>query len=71
MKWVNVLLVIVCLRFSLSYWLILSPTDRQNIVSSTACEFAKKAGGKAKAFVVVIPEDWTVEVHAEMEEIGT
>jgi hypothetical protein len=49
---------------------MLSPMDRQNIVLSTACEFAKKCQGKAKAFVVVNPEEWTVEVHAEIVEVG-
>lgn len=70
MKWLNVLLIILCFRFSISYWTMLSPMDRQNIVLSTACEFAKKCQGKAKAFVVVNPEEWTVEVHAEIVEVG-
>lgn len=69
MRWLNVLLVILCLKFSLSYWLILSPMDRQNIVSSTACEFAKKAGGKAKAYTIINPENWSVEIHAEFVEV--
>jgi hypothetical protein len=49
---------------------MLPDIERKKIVVSVACEFAQKARGKARAFVVVNPEDWSVEVHAEMEEIG-
>jgi len=66
----TLLVAILCLRFSLNYWVMLPETERKNIIVSVACEFAQKCRGKAKAFVVVNPEDWSVEVHAEMEEIG-
>ena len=66
----TLLVAILCLRFSLNYWVMLPETERKNIIVSVACEFAQKARGKARAFVVVNPEDWSVEVHAEMEEFG-
>ena len=66
----TLLVAILCLRFSLNYWVMLPETERKNIIVSVACEFAQKSRGKARAFVVVNPEDWSVEVHAEMEEIG-
>ena len=66
----TLLVAILCLRFSLNYWVMLPDIERKKIVVSVACEFAQKARGKARAFVVVNPEDWTVEVHAEMEEFG-
>jgi len=49
---------------------MLPEVEKKNIVLSTACEFAQKCRGKAKAFVVVNPEDWSVEIHAEMIEVG-
>jgi len=66
----TLLVAILCLRFSLNYWVMLPDIERKNIIVSVACEFAQKARGKAKAFVVVNPEDWTVEIHAEMIEVG-
>lgn len=66
----TLLVAILCLRFSLNYWVMLPETERKNIIVSVACEFAQKCRGKAKAFVVVNPEDWSVEVHAEMIEVG-
>ena len=66
----TLLVAILCLRFSLNYWVMLPETERKNIIVSVACEFAQKSRGKARAFVCVNPQDWTVEVHAEMEEFG-
>ena len=66
----TLLVAILCLRFSLNYWVMLPDIERKNIIVSVACEFAQKARGKARAFVCVNPQDWTVEVHAEMEEFG-
>ena len=66
----TLLVAILCLRFSLNFWVMLPETERKKIVVSVACEFAQKARGKARAFIVVEPKDWSVEVHAEMEEIG-
>jgi hypothetical protein len=48
---------------------MLPEVEKKNIILSTACEFAQKCRGKARAFVVVNPEDWTVEVHAEFVEV--
>ena len=66
----NLLVAILCLKMSLSWWVMLPDKEKNRITTSVACEFAQKARGKAKAFVVVNPEDWTVEIHAEMLEIG-
>jgi hypothetical protein len=60
----------MCLRFSLPYWVGLPEAEQKKILVSTAIEFAQKCKGKARAFLVVNPQEWTVEVHAEMEEMG-
>ena len=61
---------ILCLKFSLNFWVMLPETERKKIVVSVACEFAQKARGKARAFVCVNPQDWSVEVYAEIVEVG-
>ena len=68
-KWVNLFLVIMVCRFSLSYWGRLDEKARQSIIQSVACEFAQKARGKAVAYVIVNPEEWSVEIHAEFVEV--
>lgn len=70
MKWLSVLVCILVCKFSLNYWVMLPNIEKKNITLSVACEFAQKARGKAKAFVVVNPESWEVEIHAEMVEVG-
>lgn len=62
-------LILVC-KFSLNYWVILPQKARDNILMGVACEFAQKAEGKARSFAVLCPEDWSVEIHAEMVEVG-
>jgi hypothetical protein len=69
-RWMVLLMCILCMRVSLNFWLMIPETERKKIVLSVACEFAQKAGGKAVAFVCVEPKDWSVEVHAEIVEIG-
>lgn len=66
----TLLVAILCLRVSLNFWVMLPEAERNKITTSVACEFAQKARGKAKAFVCVDPETWTVEIHAEMIEVG-
>lgn len=66
----TLLVAILCLKFSLNYWVMLPDIEKKNITTSVACEFAQKCGGKARVFVIVNPETWTIEVHAEMEEFG-
>ena len=60
----------MCLRFALPYWAGLPDVEKKKILLSTAIEFAQKCRGKARAFIVVNPEEWTVEIHAEMIEVG-
>ena len=67
---VSAIMLIICLKFSLNYWVMLPEVEKKKILISTACEFAQKCRGKARAFVCVDPETWTVEIHAEMEEVG-
>ena len=69
-KWLSLIVCIMVCRFSLNYWVMLPDTEKKNITLSVACEFAQKCRGKARAFVVVNPEDWSVEIHAEMVEVG-
>ena len=70
MKTIALLMLILCCKFSLNYWVMLTPMDRKSITLSLACEFAQRAGGKARAFVIVDPKNWCVEIHAEMIEVG-
>ena len=66
----NLLVAIMVCRFALPFWVGLPEVEKKKILLSTAIEFAQKCRGKAKAFLVVNPEDWTVEIHAEMMEVG-
>lgn len=70
-KLAQIICLVLVAKFSLNYWVMLPPSERQKIVMSYAIEFAQKARGKARVFTCVDPENWSVEIHAEMFEFGT
>ena len=63
-------MLVLCAKFSLHFWLAMPKQAQQRMLMSYSIEFAQQCGGKAKAYAEIDPESWSVEIHAEMIEVG-